>query len=89
MGRCLCEFSTTFACNMCLDCTANQVVHGQDATEKTGSWLFNYKRDKNNYVLDKAHYDSTFPEQNEDMSARSRYENAGAKSQGWTHPALV
>ncbi|KAF2625877.1 hypothetical protein BU25DRAFT_432464 [Macroventuria anomochaeta] len=66
-GRCLCEFSTNFACDTCLDCAANQVVLGQNATEEAGNWLFNYKRDRNNYALDEAQCDSAFPGQYEDI----------------------
>ena len=66
-GRCLCEFSTNFACDTCLDCAANQVVLGQNASEEADNWLYNYKRDRNNYGLDEAQCDSAFPGQYEDI----------------------
>lgn len=66
-GRCLCEFSTNFACDTCLDCAANQVVLGQNASEEAANWLFSYKRDRNNYGLDEAQCDSAFPGQYEDI----------------------
>jgi len=68
-GRCLCEFSTTFACDTCLDCAANQAILVSNSTvgEEDGLWTFNYARDRNNYGLDDAQCDSAFPGQYEDI----------------------
>jgi hypothetical protein len=68
-GRCLCEFSTTFICDTCLDCASNQAILTGNATEEEeqGYWTFKYPRDKNNYGLDAAQCDSAFPGQYEDI----------------------
>lgn len=72
-GRCQCEFSTTFSCDTCLDCAANQVVLTANATQADDDdddrhlWTFTYPRDKNNYGLDEAQCDSAFPGQYEDI----------------------
>ena len=68
-GRCLCEFSTNFACDTCLDCASNQAILTGNATEEEERdyWTFKYSRDKNNYGLDAAQCDSAFPGQYEDI----------------------
>lgn len=68
-GRCLCEFSTTFSCDTCLDCASNQAILASNSTlkEEEDYWTFKYSRDKNNYGLDDAQCDSAFPGQYEDI----------------------
>lgn len=68
-GRCLCEFSTTFSCDTCLDCASNQaiLVGNQTLREEAELWTFKYARDKNNYGLDEAQCASAFPGQYEDI----------------------
>jgi hypothetical protein len=65
-GRCLCEFSTNFQCDSCLDCASNQAILAANVTE-ADPWTFNYKRDKNNYGLDEEQCQSAFPGQYEDI----------------------
>ncbi|KAH9863330.1 hypothetical protein IAQ61_009607 [Plenodomus lingam] len=68
-GRCLCEFSTTFSCDTCLDCASNQAILAANQTtkEEEDLWTFNYARDKNNYGLSEAQCMSAFPGQYEDI----------------------
>ncbi|KAF2034376.1 hypothetical protein EK21DRAFT_107998 [Setomelanomma holmii] len=65
-GRCLCEFSTNFQCDTCLDCASNQAILAANLTE-ADPWTFNYRRDKNNYGLDDEQCQSAFPGQYEDI----------------------
>lgn len=68
-GRCLCEFSTNFQCDSCLDCAANQVILAENATqlEEEAAWTFSYRRDKNNYGLTDEQCSVAFPGQYEDI----------------------
>lgn len=68
-GRCLCEFSTTFSCDTCLDCASNQAILTANSTlkEEEDYWTFKYSRDRNNYGLDDAQCESAFPGQYEDI----------------------
>lgn len=68
-GRCLCEFSTNFQCDTCLDCASNQAILAGNATAQDDqvAWTFNYKRDRNNYGLDEEQCLSAFPGQYEDI----------------------
>jgi hypothetical protein len=65
-GRCLCEFSTNFQCDSCLDCASNQAILAANITE-ADPWTFSYKTDKNNYGLDEEQCQSAFPGQYEDI----------------------
>jgi hypothetical protein len=75
-GRCLCEFSTNFQCDTCLDCAANQAILTANATDED-PWTFSYRRDRNNYGLDDEQCLSAFPGQYEDIEravkVRKRY----------------
>ncbi len=53
-GRCLCEFSTTFSCDTCLDCAVNQIILSQNVSQEADNWLLSYPRDRNNYGLNEA-----------------------------------
>lgn len=68
-GRCLCEFSTNFACDTCLDCASNQAVLAENRTdlEANNLWMFDFKRDRNNFGLDDEQCESAFPGQYEDI----------------------
>ncbi|CAN9256188.1 unnamed protein product [Alternaria alternata] len=80
-GRCLCEFSTTFSCDTCLDCASNQAILATNATEleQHNLWTFTYPRDKNNYGLDEAQCDSAFPGQYEDIERAVKVRNRWGK----------
>jgi hypothetical protein len=65
-GRCLCEFSTNFQCDTCLDCASNQAILAANVTEDD-LWTFDYMRDKNDYGLDEEQCQSAFPGQYEDI----------------------
>jgi hypothetical protein len=70
-GRCLCEFSTNFQCDTCLDCASNQAILAANVTEDD-LWTFNYMRDKNDYGLDEEQCQSAFPGQYEDIERAVR-----------------
>ncbi|KAH4208156.1 hypothetical protein HBI25_010260 [Parastagonospora nodorum] len=65
-GRCLCQFSSNFQCDTCLDCASNQALLAENATD-ADPWTFTYKRDRNNYGLDEEQCQSAFPGQYEDI----------------------
>lgn len=79
-GRCLCEFSTNFQCDTCLDCASNQAILATNATEEQENfWTFNYKRDRNNYGLNEEQCLSAFPGQYEDIERAVKVRNRWAK----------
>jgi hypothetical protein len=75
-GRCLCEFSTNFQCDTCLDCASNQAILAANATdEEDNVWAFDYKRDRNNYGLDADQCQGAFPGQYEDIERAVKVRN--------------
>lgn len=68
-GRCLCESSTNFACDTCLDCASSQSVLAANTTRggENEPWIFKYPQDRNNYGLDDDQCQSAFPGQYEDI----------------------
>jgi hypothetical protein len=76
-GRCLCEFSTTFTCDTCLDCAANQANIVANATEEEDeNWVFSYRRDAHDYGLDEDQCQAAFPGLYEDIDRAKRYRKA-------------
>lgn len=80
-GRCLCEFSTNFQCDTCLDCASNQAILAANATaeEEKSLWTFNYKKDRNNYALDNEQCSAAFPGQYEDIERAVKVRNKWGK----------
>ncbi|KAF2110169.1 glycosyl transferase family 90-domain-containing protein [Lophiotrema nucula] len=74
-GRCLCEFSTTFSCDTCLECAASQTsLPGVNATtDEDEAWVFNYRRDANNYGLDEDQCQAAFPGLYEDIERARKF----------------
>ncbi|KAF2741486.1 hypothetical protein EJ04DRAFT_507274 [Polyplosphaeria fusca] len=74
-GRCLCEFSTTFTCDTCLDCAASQtLIPNANATfDEDESWVFTHRRDANNYGLDEDQCQAAFPGLYEDIERARRF----------------
>ncbi|KAF2021941.1 hypothetical protein BU24DRAFT_33136 [Aaosphaeria arxii CBS 175.79] len=71
-GRCLCQYSTVFTCDTCLDCAASQSAFYENATNHNiGSeeerWVFQYSRDSHNYGLDEDQCHVAFPGLFEDI----------------------
>lgn len=66
-GRCLCQFSTTFQCDTCLDCVANQEILANATGEEDEAWVFSYRRDRKDYGLDEDQCQAAFPGLYEDI----------------------
>ncbi|KAF2192674.1 hypothetical protein K469DRAFT_621220 [Zopfia rhizophila CBS 207.26] len=66
-GRCLCEYSTTFTCDTCLDCAATQSFPVNATSEEDEQWTFSYRRDGSNYALDEDQCQVAFPGLYEDI----------------------
>lgn len=78
-GRCLCEYSTTFFCDTCLDCASNQALSSNATWDEDEAWVFNYKRDGNNYGLDENQCIAAFPGLYEDLERAKRYRRGKGK----------
>jgi hypothetical protein len=77
-GRCLCEYSTHFECATCLDCAANPAILANATSEEDEAWVFNYRRDGNNYGLDEDQCQAAFPGLYEDVDrARKHWKKKG------------
>jgi hypothetical protein len=77
-GRCLCEFSTNFQCDTCLDCASNQAILVANSTD-ADPWTYSYKRDRNNFGLDEEQCQSAFPGQYEDIERAVNVRNRWGK----------
>ncbi|KAF2477315.1 uncharacterized protein BDR25DRAFT_300282 [Lindgomyces ingoldianus] len=78
-GRCLCEYSTTFTCDTCLDCAATQSpLSLNSTTEEDEQWTFSYRTDAQNYGLDEDQCQAAFPGLFEDIE-RAKRERRGVK----------
>jgi hypothetical protein len=67
-GRCVCDTSTTFQCDTCLECAANQPLTSAGPAEEGEHWVFDYRRDANNYGLREEQCTAAFPGLFEDIS---------------------
>ncbi|KAF2000766.1 hypothetical protein P154DRAFT_522358 [Amniculicola lignicola CBS 123094] len=74
-GRCLCEYSTTFQCDTCLECAASQypVLPSNATSDEDERWVFQYRRDANNYGLDEDQCQAAFPGLYEDIDRAKKY----------------
>ncbi|KAF2438656.1 hypothetical protein P171DRAFT_525793 [Karstenula rhodostoma CBS 690.94] len=73
-GRCLCQQSTTFHCESCLDCAARPAVAiAGNATQAPETWEFDYRRDATNYGLDEDQCAAAFPGLFEDVERAKNF----------------
>jgi hypothetical protein len=66
-GRCLCQYSTTFSCDTCLDCATTAPVILNHTEESPKGWTFTYGRDDLNEGLDFEQCNAAFPGLFEDI----------------------
>jgi ferredoxin-like protein FixX len=71
-GRCLCQQSTTFHCESCLECAARPAVAG-NATQAQETWEFDHGRDGTNYGLDDEQCAAAFPGLFEDLERAKNF----------------
>ncbi|CAI6335844.1 unnamed protein product [Periconia digitata] len=72
-GRCLCEFSTIFQCDTCLDCASSPAVLLNTTSGEGEAWIFDHRRDGHNYGLDENQCDSAFPGLFEDVNRAKKH----------------
>lgn len=72
-GRCLCEYSTTFQCDTCLDCAATQTLVSNTTSDEDEQWVFSFRRDAHNYGLDEDQCQAAFPGLFEDIGRARKY----------------
>lgn len=71
-GRCLCQQSTTFHCESCLDCAARPALVA-NATHALETWEFDPRRDGANYGLDEDQCAAAFPGLYEDIERAKNF----------------
>ncbi|KAK7189379.1 hypothetical protein DPSP01_005935 [Paraphaeosphaeria sporulosa] len=71
-GRCLCQQSTTFNCESCLDCAARPAIVA-NATHALETWEFDFRRDGSNYGLDEDQCAAAFPGLFEDIERAKNF----------------
>jgi hypothetical protein len=72
-GRCLCQHSTTFQCESCLDCTSRPAIPANATSEQDEAWVYNYHRDGGTYGLDEHQCLAAFPGLFEDIHRAKKY----------------
>ncbi|KAF2271042.1 hypothetical protein CC78DRAFT_527994 [Lojkania enalia] len=73
-GRCLCQYSTHFSCDTCLDCAASQTfIPLNQTSDDDERWIFSYRRDANNYGLDEEQCQAAFPGLFEDIERARKF----------------
>ena len=80
-GRCLCASSTTFQCGTCLDCAEHPAILGNttEGVDEGETWVFDHRRDGNNYSLDDDQCQTAFPGLFEDIQLAKSYRKQKGK----------
>jgi hypothetical protein len=71
-GRCLCQQSTTFRCESCLDCAARPAMVA-NASQAQETWEFDHRRDGSDYGLGDDQCAAAFPGLFEDIERAKNF----------------